>query len=558
MLRFILLATGLAVGSFFGLSDMTAQQQKQPVGPANWHAEGMNGAVCVGGNEARDASMAMLKSGGNAADASATALLIISVTVPVCCFGGEVPIIYYDAKTGTIEVICGQGAAPRLATQEYFAKKGGIPQKGSIEPAAIPGFLDGVLTLLSRHGTKTFAEVAQPTIDILEREQKGKKQRTWYKDLAVTMRRLVEAEKASPKDRERGLRLVADYFYRGPVAHEIDTWMRANGGLIRYSDLATHQSRIEESLSIDYRGYKVYKCDFWSQGPMFLQMLRILEGYDLKSMGYNRPDTVHLMVETMKLCLADRDVWYADPVFADVPAKQLLSPEYAAMRRTLIDMNKSSHKQLPGDPRNMVALLANPVLPVGKDSPNLDTSTCLTVDKWGNAVAATPSGFDGVVAGKTGIEFGTRLRSFNAWAGHVNCIEPGKRPRITLSPGMVFKDGKFFLSLSCAGADHQDQNLIQYFVDIVDFGMRPMDCATGPRFGTYQFMNSFGQGPPQLGNVVVNSNIGDDVIKSLKDRGANVTPKGPTATWASPAMIRVDPVTGLMESAGSGRSAGAY
>ena len=532
---------------------LAAQAPKQTTGRANWYAEGKNGAVCVGGNEARDASLAMLQKGGNAADAAVVATLIISVTDKVVCFGGEAPILYYDAATGTVEVLCGQGAAPRLATQEHFAKIGGIPSKG-VEPAAVPGLLDALLTLLSRRGTKTFAEVAEPTLRILNAGQKP-----WHKDLAVTFRRLIEAEKASPKDRKRGLRLVADYFYRGPLAREIDAWMRAHGGLIRYSDLATHTTRIEEPLSIDYRGYTVYKCGFWTQGPCFLQMLRILEGYDLASMGYNRPDTVHLMVETMKLCLADRDVWYADPYFADVPARHLLSPEYAKLRRALIDMHKSSHQQLPGNPWKMGALWDKPVLPVGKESPNHDTSTCLTVDRWGNAVAATPSGFDGVVVGKTGIVLGTRLRSFNAWAGHVNCIEPGKRPRITLSPGMVFKDGKLFFTLSCAGADHQEQNLVQYFVDIVDFGLHPREVASGPRFGTFQFMNSFGQGPPDLGSVVVSAEIGEDVIKTLRERGAKVTTR--PRPWAAPAMIRIDPQTGLLEAGGDGRSrraAGAY
>ncbi len=528
-------------------------QQSIPVGAATWHAEGKTAAVCVGGVEARDASLAMLKNGGNAADAAVVATLIISVTDKVVCFGGEVPILYYDAATGTVEVMCGLGVAPRLATPEYFAKIGGIPDKGLVS-AAVPGLLDGLLTLLSRRGSKTFAEVAEPTLKILDVGQKP-----WHKDLAVTLRRLIEAEKASPGDRQRGLRLVADYFYRGPLAREMDAWMRAHGGLIRFSDLATHATGIEEPLSIPYRGHTVYKCGFWTQGPSFLQMLRILEGYDLKGMGFNRPDTVHLLVETIKLGLADRDVWYADPFFADVPAQALLSPEYAQLRRGLIDMKKASFEQIPGDPRKMLARLENANLRYGKESTNKDTSTCLTVDRWGNAVAATPSGFDGDVVGATGVVLGTRLRSFNAWPGHVNCIEPGKRPRITLSPGMVFKDGKFFLSLSCAGADHQEQNQLQYFVDIVDFGKRPKEVASAPRFGTYHFMNSFGQGPPQFGNVVVSNTIDDDVIQALTQRGAKVTTK--KAPWASPAMIRVDPDTGLIEAAGEGRmrrTAGAY
>jgi gamma-glutamyltranspeptidase/glutathione hydrolase len=554
MPRSILWTFALCFGFIYAAPEAYAQKGKKLIVPDdNWHAEGKVAAVCVGGSEARDASMAMLKSGGNAADAAVVATLIISVTDKVVCFGGEVPILYYDKATGTVEVMCGLGEAPRLATQPYFAKIGGIPAKGP-ETAAVPGMLDGLLTLLSRRGTKTFAEVAQPTLNILDRGEKP-----FHKDLAVTIRRLIEAEKAAPKDRQRGLRLVADYFYRGPIAHEIDAWMRANGGVMRFSDLATHTTRIEEPLSIDYRGYKVYKCDIWTQGPAFLQMLRMLEGYDLKSMGYNKPDTVHLMTETIKLCLADRDVWYADPLFAEVPTQELLSPKYAEVRRGLIDMNKSSYQQLPGDPRKMLALLEKPNLRYGKETPVQDTSTCLTIDRWGNAVAATPSGFDGVTVGKTGIVLGTRLRSFNAWEGHPNCIEPGKRPRITLSPGMVFKDGKFFLSLSCAGADQQEQTLIQYFVDIVDFGMRPKDVASGPRFGTLQYMDSFNQGPPKFGSVVLSSNIGDDVIKSLKERGAKVTVK--TAPWASPAMIRVDPQSGVIEAAGESRmrrAAGAY
>jgi gamma-glutamyltranspeptidase/glutathione hydrolase len=553
MPRCIVLAASLFVCWLGGWSTALAQQPKDSSGAAEWHAEGKKGAVCVGGSAARNGSLAMLKSGGNAADAAAVAILLMSVTESVVCVGGEVPILYYDAATGTVEVLCGMGTAPRLATQEHFAKIGGIPSKGAAT-AAVPALLDGVLTLLSRRGSKTFAEVVQPTLTILDAGPKA-----WHKDLAVSLRRLIDAEKASPRDRQRGLRLVADYFYRGPLAQEIDAWMRANGGLIRYSDLATHVTRVEEPQSVEYRGLTVYKCGFWTQGPYFLQMLRMLEGYDLKAMGYNRPDTVHLLIETMKLCLADRDVWFADPLFAEVPAKQLLSPEYAKMRRSLIDMNKSSHQQQPGDPLKMQAILEKPVLPTGQESPNQDTSTCLTVDQWGNAVAATPSGFDGVVVGKTGVVVGTRLRSFNAWAGHPNCIEPGKRPRITLTPGLVCKDGKFFLSLSCAGGDHQEQALIQYFVDVVDFGKHPKDVASGPRFGTNHFMNSFGQGPPQLGSVLLNAEIGEDVIKSLKDRGAKVSSR--PRPWEAPAMIWIDPQTGLIEAAGeakSRRAAGAY
>jgi gamma-glutamyltranspeptidase/glutathione hydrolase len=174
-------------------------------------------------------------------------------------------------------------------------------------------------------------------------------------------------------------------------------------------------------------------------------------------------------------------------------------------------------------------------------------------------VAATPSGFNGGMAGKTGIWFSSRLQSFNTWEGHPNCIEPGKRPRITLTPGLVLKDGKLVLAVSSAGGDQQDQALLQLIVDCLDFGLSPKEAVTSPRFGTLHFMTSFGQGPPQLGNVLVYPNIGDNVIQSLQDRGAKVTMQ--KVAWGRPVVVRVDPQTGVIEAAGdptAKRNAGAY
>ena len=230
----------------------------------------------------------------------------------------------YDARRGVVEVLAGQGAAPRLATLDAFRERGGIPAKG-IESAAVPAALDACLTALGRFGTRTFAEVVAPTLRLLDAHEKD-----WHADLAATLRRLVEAEAASPGDRLRGLRLVADAFYRGPIAREIDAWSRAHGGLLRASDLATHVTRIEEPVAIEYRGHTVYKCGPWTQGPALLEALQLLEGFDLKAIGHNRPDAVHLTVEALKLALADRDVYYADPLFEDVPLAGLLAPEYAS------------------------------------------------------------------------------------------------------------------------------------------------------------------------------------------------------------------------------------
>jgi gamma-glutamyltranspeptidase/glutathione hydrolase len=335
--------------------------------------------------------------------------------------------------------------------------------------------------------------------------------------------------------------------------------MKVNGGLIRYTDLATHVTRKEEPVSVEYRGYTVYKCGFWTQGPYLLETLRLLEGFDLKRMGHNQPDTVHVMVEALKLGLADRDVWFADPLYVNVPGKALLSREYADLRRSLIDLKRSSQEQQPGDPRHMKALLPRPEWPRGPGYADKDTTTCVVIDKNGNAVAATPSGFNGGLVGRTGIWVGCRLQSFNAWEGHANCIEPGKRPRITLTPGLVLKDGKLVLALSCAGGDQQDQALLQLLVNCLDFGMGPKEAVTAPRFGTLHMMSSFGQAAPQLGNVLVYPNIGDAVMRGLEERGARVALQ--KVAWGRPVVVRVDPQTGVIEAAGdptAKRNAGAY
>ena len=234
-------------------------------------------------------------------------------------------------------------------------------------------------------------------------------------------------------DRTRGLRLVADAFYRGPIARRIDAWSSAHGGLIRYVDLATHTTRVEEPVAVEYHGLTVYKCGPWTQGPYLLEALQILKDIDLKAMGHNRPDAVHTIVETMKLALADRDTFYADPLFAEVPLAALLSPEYAALRRGLIDPKHASLERRPGDPRGGKAILDPAADPARRHVPPPpaaahDTTTCVVADRFGNVVAATPSGWSGVVAGDTGVWLGSRLQSFNVWNDHPNVIEPGQAP----------------------------------------------------------------------------------------------------------------------------------
>jgi gamma-glutamyltranspeptidase/glutathione hydrolase len=533
-----------------GFSQTEARPRpSKPVGDVakEWNATGTHGAVVAGGSEAVAIGVATLKNGGNAADAAAATLLAQTVTdANQFCFGGEVPILVYNARRRVVEVIAGMGTAPRLATREYFQKKGGIPGSG-IEAAAVPATLDACLTLLDRHGTKTFAEVVTPTLGILDRHEHD-----WHAALAKTLRRLIEAEKAAPDDRSRGLRLVADYFYRGPIARELDAWSRANGGLLRYHDLATHVTRIEDPASVDYRGYTVCKCGAWTQGPYLLETLQLLEGFDLKSSSHNRADTVHLAIEAMKLGLADRDVFYADPLFADVPLKELLAPKYAQLRRTLVDPQKASLTHRPGDPRAGKALLDKEETRRGLGGTVTDTSTCLAADAQGNVVAATPSGWSGVLAGDSGVWLGSRLQSFNTWEGHPNCIEPGKRPRITLTPTLVLKEGKPVIAVSVAGGDGQDQATLQVLLNVIDFGMPAKQAVSAARFGTNHHLGSFRQTKPDLGSLSINAEVGEDVITELQRRGHRVRiSKGPLWT---PTVLTIDAKSKTLNAAGDPRT----
>jgi gamma-glutamyltranspeptidase/glutathione hydrolase len=525
--------------------------QAETISQTDWQAAGTHGAVSAGGREAVAAGLEILKRGGNAADAAAATILALSVTdANLFCFGGEVPILVYDARTKGITVIAGQGAAPRLATREEFARRGGIPGKG-IEAAAVPAALDACLSLLDRFGTMSFTQVVAPTRHLLGRPPRRE---AWHPDFARTLDTLVAAETlaypggsdAAAGDRSRGLRMVADAFYRGPIARRIDAWSRANGGLIRYEDLATHATRIEEPVSADYRGLTVYKCGPWTQGPYLLEALQILDGFDPGKMGHNRPETVHNMVETLKLAMADRDTYYADPLFVDVPLESLLLPEYASRRRGLIDPKHASLERRPGDPRSGKAILDPAADPAQRHQPQpladaRDTTTCVVADGMGNVVAATPSGWSGVVAGDTGVWLGSRLQSFNIWDDHPDVIAPGKRPRITLSPTIVLQGSKPVLAISVAGGDNQDQMTLQLLLNYVDFGLEPADSVLAPRFMTDHFIGSFRQPPPALGQLRINPEVGTETLDGLKNLGHKLVVRSGALGAAASVISLVDP-----------------
>lgn len=515
---------------------------------ATWHAAGKNGAVAAGGRPAVAAGMAMLKKGGNAVDAAAATLLALGVTDSRSyCLGGEIPIIVYDAKRNITEVLVGQGVAPRLATREFFARQpDGVPATGLLS-ATVPASIDVIVTALARHGTLRFADVAEPTLKLLEEPKEN-----WHKDLHRTLKAMAEAE-AAVADRLMGLQAVSDYFYRGPVARAIDKFSRENGGLLRYEDLATHHTIIEQPVVAMYRGYEIFKCGIWTQGPALLEALQVLEGFELGKFKPAGADALHLQAEALKLAFADRDDYFADPYFADVPAMtDLLDPKYAEARRALVDMNRASLERIPGDPRQKKARRGVPPISAGTGGPALDTTTCVTADAAGNMVAATPSGWSGVVAGETGIWLGTRLQSFTLDANSPNVLVPGKRPRITLTPTLIKKDGKPQGVISVAGGDGQEQAGIQVVTDLIDFHLSPREAVKLGRFHTDHLIGSFRQTPPKLGQLVLDETIADDVAKELVLRGHKVERQN--GALSHPIVIWRNQTSGTWEAAGDPRA----
>jgi len=513
-------------------------------------AIGSQGVIVSGKPAATAAGIQILEHGGNAADAGAATLLALSVTsVGAFCVGGEVPILIYSADQKTVKLLEGQGEAPRDPKAIAWYMKNGIPD-GDVKAAAVPGTVDAVVTLLKLYGTKSFQEVVQPTLAILDAggpswyvdTGSGQKIETgvnWQADLAVTFRKLVQSESAAKGTRQQKLQAVSDRFYRGDIADALEAWYIEKGGFLRKADLAAHKTPVVDPLTTTYRGYTVYKTGPLTQGPYLLQTLRLLEGFDLKKMGFNSADYIHTVIEAEKLALADRDEYYGDPNFVKVPMQPLLSDPYTNMRRALIDPKKASLELRPGDPYNM-----KPTKPPTITGPwQGGTTVMCAVDKFGNVIAATPSGLSSTagVAGHTGIIHGARLSSLNTFAGTPNVIEPGKRPRITLSPTLLFHDNVPVIAISVAGGDQQDQAAIQVILNYVEFGMTPVDAFEAPRFSTEHFISSFGQERARLGSLSVPNTLSEAVQADLKARGHVVTTS--RGHVGGVALIGIDPKT---------------
>jgi gamma-glutamyltranspeptidase/glutathione hydrolase len=534
------------------------QATKTPVssrGPSV--ATGGQGVVVSGRPAATAAGVKILEQGGNAADAGAATLLALSVTyVGAFCVGGEVPILVYSAGQKHVKLLEGQGEAPRDPKAIAWYMEHGIPD-GDVKAAAVPSTIDAIVTLLKLYGTKSFEEVVQPTLAILDAggpswyidTGSGTKIETgvnWQADMAVTFRKLVESEKAAKGTREQKLQAVSDRFYRGDIADALEAWYIEKGGFLRKADLAAHKTPVVDPLTTTYRGYTVYKAGPLTQGPYLLQTLRLLEGFDLKKMGFNSADYIHTVIEAEKLALADRDEYYGDPNFTKVPMQQLLSDQYTEMRRELIDQKKASLELRPGDPYNM-----KPTKPPTITGPWHGGTTVMCVtDKFGNVIAATPSGLSSTagVAGRTGIIHGSRLSSLNTFAGTPDVIQAGKRPRITLSPTLLFHDNDPVMAISVAGGDMQDQGAIQVILNYVEFGMSPEEAFKAPRFSTEHFISSFGQDRASLGSLSVPKTLSEEVKAELRARGHVVT-VGREGVGGV-ALIGIDPKTKLATGVG--------
>ena len=519
-----------------------------------WNAVSKTGAVAAGGAPAVAAGIDILERGGNAADSAAATILALQITDHgACCIGGEVPVLIYDVESQKIQSLSGMGRAPRSQEAIDWYMQNGIPGEADIKMAPVPSVVDLCTTLLQRYGTRSFEEAVAATLVLLDDGDEE-----WHPNLAKTLRRMVESEQQTTGSRKQKIQAASDRFYGrdgsvDDVADEIEAFWIERGGFLRRADLAAHETLIEDPVSVLYGGYQVYKCGPWTQGPYLCQALRLLEGFDVKAMGLHSADYFHAMAEALKMAMADRDAYYGDPNFVDVPMEALLSDTYSDIRRPLIDMTSASMEARPGDPYAMSALRqGESVFRPGIGG----TTTCVVADRWGNVVSATPSAnvAPGHCAGEAGVTYGNRLRSLNTTPGHPNCIQAGKRPRITLTPTLVVKDDRPVVAISVAGGDRQDQAALSLLLCHIDFGLPPAEAVTAPRFATTHHEDSFDPNPnrPETfgepGSLTISDRVEAGVLEDLAGRGHQVEPVAEPI--AVPVMLHVDHESGLIAAAG--------
>lgn len=568
---------------------------------------GRNGVVVSGHPLASEAGLQMLRQGGNAVDAGVATVLAQAVTeFDRFGFGGEVPILIHSARDGEVVAVNGHGTAPAAATVEWFEQRGieAIPGDCFL-PAVVPAVMDSLIAALDGYGTMTLAQVMAPSIELAEhgfpaydsflnrvRVERGRladwpsSMALFYpggkmhavgelfiqKDLARTFRRLVEAEAAAGGDRSKGLRAARDLFYRGEIAREIVEFQKTfectdqtgytSTGLLTTDDFAGYRARIEEPAKTNYRGIDVYKVGFWSQGPVLLQTLNLLEGFDLKAAGHNSPEYIHLISEAMKLAYADREWYYADPDYVGVPEEGLLSKAYAAERRKLIDPDVVSLKLRPGDPYPFDPREAAAAIPPEIDFHPWPAGTTGTrvADKDGNVFSATPSGgwfpTSPIIPG-LGFVLGTRGQAFFVDRESANRVEPGKRPRTTLTPTLAVKDGKPWMAWGTPGGDAQDQVNLQVFLNVVEFGMDIQQAVEAPLVQILDFPPSFFPREIHPGVTRYETRMDPAVIEKLSEQGHRMMPAGAWSIGDATALA-VDPRNGVLQGAAGPRRNKSY
>jgi gamma-glutamyltranspeptidase/glutathione hydrolase len=580
---------------------------------------GTRGVVTSGHYLATAAGFRILEQGGNAIDAAAAMCFALNLLEPQSNgIGGEVPTLIYSARERKAVAVCGMGWSPKAFTVAWCREQGIdlIPGDGFL-PACVPAVVDTWAVALARFGTMSFTQVLQPAIELAESgfplyqglHQSLTANRSKYMELYPTtgevycpngrvpevgeifrnpawanaLKLMCRGEAAAKhKGRVAGIEAARDVFYKGEIAERIiefienfpveDASGKAHRGLLSLEDLAEWHATVEEPATLTYRGLEVHKCPPWTQGPVFLQQVAILEGYDLKAMGHNSPAYLHVLIESAKLAFADREAYYGDPLFDKVPLDVLLSKAYAAKRQSLVG-EKASRELRPGDVgwgvpgyatfevaadnRRALQVAARAVRDLGLGHAHVGDTTHLdAVDREGNMVAATPSGgwigSSPVIRG-LGFPLGTRGQMFYLNPERPNALAPRKRPRATLTPSLVTRQGEPFMVFGTPGGDAQDQWTLQFFLNHVEFGMNLQEALDAPTVHSLHFPSSFYPRAAYPGRVAAEGRIPGDAIAALERRGHEVTV---IDGWANGKVmgIRYDKAQGVISGGASPRA----
>ena len=534
--------------------------------------------VVAGHYLAAHAGFVILEAGGNAIDAGVAAGIALGVVhSDLVNVAGVAPIIIYLAETDEVRTISGLGTWPRAIRADQFAETGEIPL--GVLRTVVPAAPDAWITALERFGTMSFGEVADAAIrlaadgfvmyplmaEIIAANEDS--YRRWPEnariylpngrppragelfvqaDLGRTLQYMADEEKAAASaGREAGLAAARAAFYRGDIAAMIVRHQNENGGLLDAEDLASFRVGVEPPVSIDFKGTTVYACGPWCQGPALLQALKMLDGIDLAGLGHNSPGYVHTVIEALKLAFADRHHHYGDPRRVDVPIDELLSAEYADMRRQLI-RDDTAWPELPpaGDPRGGRTTLAEAGVGATPSAAavaaSLDTSYACAVDRHGNIFSATPSDVSSSAPVVPGTGLVPSTRGSQSWAdpSHPSGVASGKRPRLTPNPGLAIRRDAFAMAFGTPGGDIQIQAMAQAFLNVVVFGMNPQAAVEAPRFATYSFPDSFAPHTYHPGRMNLESRIDSAVAERLSALGHKVE-YWPEWTWRAGAVCLI-------------------